>query len=268
MSWHFSQALVAAYSQANCLDGALFAPLRSTTTLEAYCWRDSETESLDLFQFGMTSQPSTQDLGAELLTWYREGFRASMSALPAPCGDAAASTETKAGCGTSTCESLTSASLDSFGGRTRQPSRIKDSAASFERWPSAGTFHDGQLLELQTLGCDTQESDSGSLLPTPTARDWKDTPGMTDVRKDGKTRNDRLPMLLFSLVRSAGIAWKTTTPSDARTVSVRGLTVTIKGPKYSPELPEWIMGWPIGWTDLSPLGMDKFQRWQLEHGGC
>jgi hypothetical protein len=118
------------------------------------------------------------------------------------------------------------------------------------------------------LGFDTQESDSGSLLPTPTARDWKDTPGMTDVRKDGKTRNDRLPMLLFSLVRSAGIAWQTMTPLDARTVSVRGLIVTIKGPKYSPELPEWIMGWPIGWTDLSPLGTDKFQQWRRKHGGC
>jgi hypothetical protein len=236
VSWHFSQALVEAYSQANCLDGALFAPLRSTTTHEAYCWRDSETESLDLFQFGMTSQPSTQDLGAELLTWYRAGFRASISAWPAPCGDAAASTETKAGFGMSICESLTNASPDSFGGKTRPPSRIKDSAASFERWPSAGMFQDGQLLELQTLDCDTQESDSGLLLPTPTARDWKDTPGMTDVRKDGKTRNDRLPMLLFSIVRSAGIAWKTMTPSDSRTVSVRGLTVTIKGPKYSPEL--------------------------------
>ena len=266
MSWHFSQALVAAYLQANCLDGELFAPLRSATTHEAYCWRDSETESLDLFQFGMTSQPLTQDLGAELLTWYREGFRASMSALPAPCGGAAASTATRAGYGTSTCESLTSAAPDSFGGRTRQPSRIKASAASFERWPSAGTFRDGQLLELQTLDCGTQESDSGSLLPTPTARDWKDSPGMTDVRKDGKTRNDRLPMLLFSLVRSAGIAWQTTTPTDARTVSVKGLTVTINGPKYSPELPEWIMGWPIGWTDLSPLEMGKFQQWQLEHG--
>jgi hypothetical protein len=268
VSWHFSQALVEAYSQANCLDGALFAPLKSTTTHEAYCWRDSETESLDLFQFGMTSQPSTHGLGTDLLTWYREGFRASMSAWPEPCGDAAALTETRAGYGTSTCELLTSASPDSFGGRTRQPSRIKDCVGSFERWPSAGTFQDGQLLELQTLDCDTQENASGSLLPTPTARDWKDTPGMTDVRKDGKTRNDRLPMLLFSLVRSAGIAWQTMTPSAAQTVSLKGLTVTIKGPKYSPELPEWIMGWPIGWTDLSPLAMDRFQQWRYERGSC
>lgn len=268
MSWHFSQGLVEAYSQANSSDGELFAPLKSMTTHEAYCWRDSETESLDLFQFGMTSQPSTQHLGAELLTWYREGFRALTSALPAQCGAEAESTETKADCGTNTSESLTNAARDLFGGKTRQHSRIRDCAALFERWPSAGMFADGQLLELPTSECGTQESASGSLLPTPTARDWKDSPGMTDVRKDGKTRNDRLPMLLFSIVRSAGIAWQQMTPTDARTVSVRGLMVTIKGPRYSPELPEWIMGWPIGWTDLSPLEMARFQQWQQEHGGC
>lgn len=29
---------------------------------------------------------------------------------------------------------------------------------------------------------------------------------------------------------------------------------------------EWIMGWPIGWTDLKPLAMDKFQEWSDLHG--
>lgn len=29
---------------------------------------------------------------------------------------------------------------------------------------------------------------------------------------------------------------------------------------------EWLMGWPIGWTDLQPLEMDKFQRWLHLHG--
>ena len=31
---------------------------------------------------------------------------------------------------------------------------------------------------------------------------------------------------------------------------------------------EWLMGWPIGWTDLKPLGMDKWLAWQQQHGGC
>jgi hypothetical protein len=85
-------------------------------------------------------------------------------------------------------------------------------------------------------------------------------------RKDGKTRTDRLPMLLFSCVRSAGIEWEQTTPTAARTVSVKGLIVTIMGREYCPELPEWLMAWPIGWTDLEPLEMAKFLQWQWQHG--
>ncbi len=56
---------------------------------------------LDLFQFGMTSQRSTENLGTELLTWYRAGFRALTSALQGRCGDATGSQERRADCGLS-----------------------------------------------------------------------------------------------------------------------------------------------------------------------
>lgn len=267
MSWHFSQALVEEYSQANCLDGELFAPLRSTTTREAFCWRDRMTESLDLFQFGMTSQHSTAGLGVELLTWYRAGFHALTSASPGQCGAAMESQATKADCGSSTCESSTKCSPDMFGGRTRQNSKPKDLQRSFVRWPSAGTFAGGQLSALTIADYLTQGNAFGFSLPTPTSRDWKDTPGMALERKDGKTRTDRLPMLLFSCVRSAGIEWKRTTATAAQTVKVKGLTVTIAGQEYCPELPEWLMGWPVVWTDCAPLAMDRFREWQQQHGG-
>lgn len=38
-----------------------------------------------------------------------------------------------------------------------------------------------------------------------------------------------------------------------------------RGP-LNPEWVEWLMGWPLGWTDLKPLGMDKFQQWLHSHG--
>lgn len=81
-------------------------------------------------------------------------------------------------------------------------------------------------------------------------------------RENGKTRTDRLPMLLFSIVRSAGIPWRWTTDTDARIVSLRGLEVIVAGKEYHPELPEWVMEWPQGWTDLEPLEMDRFLEWQ------
>nr|WP_236175950.1 hypothetical protein [Pseudomonas pseudonitroreducens] len=35
--------------------------------------------------------------------------------------------------------------------------------------------------------------------------------------------------------------------------------------KPSPENHEWLMGWPEGWSDSSPLEMDKFQSWLQQH---
>ena len=40
------------------------------------------------------------------------------------------------------------------------------------------------------------------------------------------------------------------------------------GGSLNPSWVEWLMGWPIGWTDCAPLAMDKFQQWLRSHGGC
>jgi hypothetical protein len=34
----------------------------------------------------------------------------------------------------------------------------------------------------------------------------------------------------------------------------------------SPMWVEWLMGWPIGWTDLRPLETVRFQQWRASHG--
>jgi hypothetical protein len=38
------------------------------------------------------------------------------------------------------------------------------------------------------------------------------------------------------------------------------------GGQLNPNWVEWLMGWPIGWTALKPLEMDKFQQWLEKHG--
>jgi DNA (cytosine-5)-methyltransferase 1 len=40
------------------------------------------------------------------------------------------------------------------------------------------------------------------------------------------------------------------------------------GGSLNPTWVEWLMGWPLGWTDLRPLETDKFQQWQQQHGDC
>lgn len=268
MSWLFSQALVEDFSQANCLDGEQFVPLKLMNTPAAYCWHDRTTESLNLFQYGMTQAHSTEDLGGDVLTWCQAGFPAQISASPVQCGDAKGSTENAADYGGINSESSTKSSPVMCGQRTRQNLPDRDLTKSFEHFPSEGTFAGGSLSELGIADYHMSENAFGFSLPTPTSRDWKDTPGMGTTRTDGKTRLDRLPMLLFECVRSAGIQWKQMTDTAAQTVSVRGLKVLIRGRSYSPELPEWLMGWPIGWSDLQPLEMDRYQQWQSERGGC
>jgi len=38
------------------------------------------------------------------------------------------------------------------------------------------------------------------------------------------------------------------------------------GGMLNPTWVEWLMGWPLGWTDLKPLATDKYQQWQQQHG--
>jgi DNA (cytosine-5)-methyltransferase 1 len=41
--------------------------------------------------------------------------------------------------------------------------------------------------------------------------------------------------------------------------------VTQVGGQLNPTWVEWLMGWPLGWTDLQPLEMDKYQPVRLKH---
>jgi hypothetical protein len=80
MSWLFSQALVAEYSQATCWDGAPSAPLSVKPTQHKFWHRDRPMEPCDLSRFGLTCAVLTDDRGEDLLTWFREASRARTSA--------------------------------------------------------------------------------------------------------------------------------------------------------------------------------------------
>jgi hypothetical protein len=40
------------------------------------------------------------------------------------------------------------------------------------------------------------------------------------------------------------------------------------GGSLNPTWVEWLMGWPLGWTDLKPLETDKSHSALQPHGGC
>jgi len=84
------------------------------------------------------------------------------------------------------------------------------------------------------------------MFPTPTSRDYKGgytTESLT--RKDGKSRAmDALPNAVL----------------DGKGVE------TCTGGQLSPTWVEWLMGWPLEWTDLKPLEMGKCRSWLRAHG--
>jgi len=41
---------------------------------------------------------------------------------------------------------------------------------------------------------------------------------------------------------------------------------TAIGGQLNPTWVEWLIGWPLEWTALQPLGTAKFQQWSSKHG--
>jgi hypothetical protein len=93
--------------------------------------------------------------------------------------------------------------------------------------------------------------------PTPKARDWKKSAG----------GNRHSPDL------STAVKWATPTVKGnynrkgASPQSGDGLATQAGGP-LNPTWVEWLMGWPLGWTDLRASATDRFQQWQHARGGC
>jgi len=104
------------------------------------------------------------------------------------------------------------------------------------------------------------------LFPTPCAMDYKGS------GKAGTLR-DRLD---YAAERGATKSNTYATPQarDYRTGATgrwedpertRNLNDQVGG-QLNPTWVEWLMGWPLGWTDLKPLEMDRFQQWLRSHG--
>ena len=114
--------------------------------------------------------------------------------------------------------------------RTSQPSLLTHTSELFKGiWPKAGIVCDGDAYRQPKWERRISEIGSG-LWPTPTTRDWKSGKGAQ--KRDGHAQP---------------------------------LTDVIGG-QLNPTWAEWLLGWPIGWTDLKPLGMDKYQQWLRQHG--
>jgi hypothetical protein len=289
-----------------------------------------------LSRYGMTFGLLTDDLGEELLTWFRAGFHARISAPPAEVPD---STENGRASGEKWPGSLAKYDPDSRSWKTAQFSLLGDLEPFSETWPRWGMTAGGEFYPLPTPERRTSENESGLLLPTPQARDhfpaqsqeyiaekksqghgmsnlndhvrWQTPVADDSVNRENGKINSRGEPKLSAQVK----LWPTPTVDGnynrkgASAKSGDGLATAVGGVKIPPTYPtptavtntggaalckwggsgaraqlrkvvtpeelngslnpewvEWLMGWPLGWTDLKPLETDRFQQWLDSHG--
>jgi hypothetical protein len=221
MSWHFSQALVGAFSEERSLGGKPFVPLNMMPT-HGMCWLPGRTtDAFRPSRSGMTCEPLTADRGAELLMWCLADSRARTSVQPERVQELE---ENEADSGERWHELLVKFDPASCGWKTARclwEEGLDWSCLTLPRW---GSLHDGELWERATPGLRTSARESG-FLPTPCRFG------------NGGTDN-----------------------------TAKWASLGVQRRKMNPNHQEWLMGWPVGWTESTAPATDKFRQWLDSHG--
>jgi len=270
MSWLYSQALVEEYSLENSLDGEQSAPLNGSHTQQAYCAPDKMTGFSKLSRYGMTYKPLTESRGEELLMLYLEGFHAKTSAQQEK---AQGLTENAAGCGEKWHASFAKYSPDLSLWKTPQCSLLGDLEEFLETWPQWGLMRGGECWEQRTLEQTIRGTGFGLLesWPTPLTQDsyersaWKI---IAQANEGGKARMTltRKVKYLEKMPTPVSRMWKDNGQSPSELSRNSETLATKAGGSLNPTWVEWLMGWPLGWTDLKPLEMDKSHCVQQQLG--
>jgi len=220
------------------LDGAPSVLLSLMPTAAECCLPDSGTDSCRDSRSGTTSKPSTESYGAQASMW--------------SAGDSLAPTTAQAN--TSTTEATTTrANPCSCGGtwlalsvkfnpatcswKTVRDLFVEDLPDASLTLPQWGSMVVGELYQRKMPERPISASDSGACFgrkyPTPRTRDWKG-----ECRKRWGNRHS-LPGALADV---------------------------LGGAPPPPTFSEWLMGWPIGWTDCAPLETANAAQWCDSHG--
>jgi hypothetical protein len=272
MSWLYSRALVEAYSEANFSGGEPSAQLSETHTPQAYLSPVRMTEFSRLSRFGMTFAPLTERLGADVLTSFLADFPVRTSA---PQDGARESMGNEADFGLKWRESFAKWDRASCSWKTPQCSLLAGLDEFSETWPRWGAMRAGVCWALTTSERHTSATAFGLSEPWPTPRSCSAM--AATITPESAHAINRFPNLETIVGRRT---WTTPTAHNAKeqdspTEALRNtpsLCHLARGgdmtqPRHlNPEWVEWLMGWPLGWTDLNPLAMVRFRQWLNSHG--
>lgn len=180
---------------------------------------------------GMSAKP--ENTTCRTLTSSPVGFRASPCHSPVKCAEKT----TNDGYGQSLLGSFASYDHATRSWKTSQACLFTEWEAFSETWPRAGTMRSGTCYPLHRLALRISETDC-LLLPTPTT-------GGLDGGSNSRRANRRRGILPTPTVSgNRNFAGSSKKAGD-------GLQTVIGGP-LNPPFVEWMMGFPIGHTDLEP----------------
>jgi len=301
MSWLYSQVLVEEYLAANSLDGEQSVQSNGSHIQQAYCAPDKMMGFSRLSRFGMTFKPLMADHGEALLMSYLEDFRAKTSVQQEKAQELMVKDQE---CGEKWRASFVKFDHDSSSWKTHQCSLLGDLDEFSETWPQWGLMRNGECWEQRMLEQTIRGTESGlsEKLPTPQSTDYRSKPTSKSWKAKGGVNfslsNPEI-QAKWPTPRSCSAMAATITPESAwnkkRNPNLETIVgrvqfptptahnskegnypseknrntptlATHAGGKLNPMWVEWLMGWPLGWTDLKPLEMDKSHYVPQQHG--
>jgi hypothetical protein len=189
----------------------------------------------------MTFAPLTESLGEAVLTSFRAASRAKTSPQQ---DEGQESKESVPASGVKWRELFKRYDPATSSWKTHRCLFDEVLPASSVILPRWGMMRDGALSERLTLALRTSGNVSG-LWPTPCASEGLDCgtnwASLAAVDKGGR--------IARRIATNGGPETQQTTHAQ-----------------LNPAWVEWLMGWPIGWTDLGALGTDRFRQWLHSHG--
>jgi hypothetical protein len=278
MSWLISQALMNSLclqeqevesSEENCLDGEQSVQSNGKPILLAYCAPDKMTDFIRLSRFGMMFKLLTADRGEELLMSYLAGFHAKISQQQEKAQEL---TESDQECGEKWRGWLAKFDPNSYSWKIAQCSLLEEESESLQTLPRSGITRHGLLWEQPMLEQITKGTESGlsEKWPIPDANCGQrgTQPNWKPIRKSGQPAQytinqavrDKFP------TPTAHNAKENASPSEYN--RNEPTLATHAGGKLNPMWVEWLMMFPLGWTDLKPLEMDKSLYALPPHSDC
>ena len=141
--------------------------------------------------------------------------------------------------------------------KTRQSLLLGGLATFSGQWPREGGMQNGLCWARVTSAPHISANGSGFWLATPTAKANQLSPGMMKWPACRRWVASFPTPIAHDAKCNGG-------PAQLRRRHLNGVV----GGRLNPQWVEWLMGWPVNWTDAkgsSPLEMDKFHEWQRQH---